>query len=132
MSTKDKQWHLRQLVCEGCEQRCRYIDFRASGRYAGGFAPRYRRSPEQAKIAQARYKARLEGAEIPHGNCRKERQGKPHEGQALFKDEAGSVAAVRKQREQRGFQKSYVLGSLHHAKMELWTEYTRCCPCQTT
>jgi hypothetical protein len=129
MSREDRQRHLRQLVCEGCSRHCRYADFRAVGKYAGGFAPKYKRSREQAREADRRWRERKRGIEIPHGNCKSE-QTKPHAGQAFFKEEAAVVAIVRRQREQRGFRKTYVLGSLHHAKMILWLEYTRSCPCQ--
>jgi hypothetical protein len=123
MSRADKQRHLRQLVCEGCPRRCRYQDFRAHGRYAGGFAPKrpqlWASRRDRAKELEA---AKKVGKKLPHGN-----KGKRHDGQQLFADEVQSY-----KRDEPGkwqyHRKGTVLGSLHATKMEMWKQFTESCP----
>lgn len=123
MSKKDRQRHLRQLVCEGCQRRCRYADFRAFGRYAGGFAPPQKRDyKEEVRRRRLRREAATQGESLPHGNT-----GRRHGGQQEFAETARDAVATNETPAK--VSTGTVLGRMHHAKMDLWLQFTENCPC---
>jgi len=129
MSKKDKQRHLRHLVCNGCFRHCMYKDFRAHGRYAGGLAPKW--VPKSWRLKWAREKerraARESGEDLPHGNI-----GKRHEGQLIFAEQAIALVEENKRHRDEGepgspIRLSAVLGQMYRNKMSMWDEFTNAC-----
>lgn len=121
MSKEDRKRWLRQLVCEGCSQHCRYANFRAHGKYAGGFAPPQDR--DRAKEWE-RQKRRRAGEKLPHGNT-----GMKHDGQLMFSETQRALFTACPWPESWKYKrKGTVLGSMHETKMQMWEHYTQNCP----
>ena len=122
MSRADKQRYLRTLVCDGCSRACRYADFRAFGRYAGGFAPKrgrdFRKEYRRRKELEA---ARACGEELLHGNS-----DRRHAGQLEFAVASADAFGASKGRVP--VRKGRVLGQMFETKMQMWEHYTQNCP----
>lgn len=99
--------------------RCRYADFRAFGRYAGGFAPQPVRDHRRE---WARRLQRRGDPSLPHGNA-----GRRHQGQQLFGNLVTELVAARDPASPVPIRKPAALGVMFHTKMELWQQYTRAC-----